>query len=129
MKTTLKIIGIALLIVQLFSACSNDDLSGLTQNALTNVPNAPKGDRIQYFVPGSTVSEIKVEGENIKWYILVNSYVDEETVNENNLTSKKFVTISKRTFIENGKTYYATQTINSIESVDFLPITTYFPIR
>ncbi|MCA4776204.1 T9SS type B sorting domain-containing protein [Empedobacter stercoris] len=69
---------------------------------------APIAENIQSFcvVTLPTLNSIQIEGENINWY-------DSETS-----TSK----LDNTTFLEDNKTYYASQTINNCESVLRTPV-------
>src|SRR5690554_1749619 len=75
--------------------------------ATVNITDAPTGESSQTFCEGETVGMITVEGLSIVWY-------DAET-NGN--------VVSNDTFIEDGTTYYASQTIEECESADRLAVT------
>ena len=66
----------------------------------------PIGDSLQIFAAGSTIDELIVEGENLTWY-------DAPTGG---------TILGPTTFLVDGTTYYATQTIDGIESVNRLAI-------
>lgn len=69
------------------------------------------------FKPGQTLGDLVIEGQNIKWYS-----------NQNPLSGKTTksteVTLPLTTVLVDGTTYYASQTINGIESVKRLAVTT-----
>lgn len=67
----------------------------------------PTGEAIQTFTEGQTLSDLQIEGENINWYATETS--------ENILPME--------TVLEDATTYYATQTLNTIESTQRLGIT------
>jgi guanyl-specific ribonuclease Sa len=68
------------------------------------------------FKLGQTLADLIIDGQNIKWYI-----------NQNPLAGKTSKTnedpLPLSTVIEDGKTYYASQTINGIESIERLAVT------
>ncbi|KQB38642.1 T9SS type A sorting domain-containing protein [Flavobacterium aquidurense] len=68
------------------------------------------------FKPGQTLGDLVIQGQNIKWYS-----------NQNPLSGKTTklteVTLPLSTVLTNGTTYYASQTINGIESIDRLAVT------
>jgi uncharacterized protein (DUF2141 family) len=69
------------------------------------------------FTSGQTLRDIVVEGQNIKWYSNQNSVGGKTTkINEANLPLA--------TLLVDGTTYYASQTINGIESTERLAVTT-----
>src|SRR5690554_2423051 len=75
--------------------------------ATVDITDAPTGESNQTFCEGETVGLITVEGLSIIWY-------DAET-------NGNVVPID--TFIEDGTTYYASQTIDDCESTDRLAVT------
>ncbi|MEO7977342.1 T9SS type A sorting domain-containing protein [Flavobacterium sp.] len=68
------------------------------------------------FTPGQTLGDIVVDGQNIKWYS-----------SQNSLTGKTRklaeTTLPLTTVLIDGVTYYASQTINGIESKERLAVT------
>lgn len=68
------------------------------------------------FKPGQTLGDLVIDGQNIKWYS-----------NQNPLSGKTTklteVALPLSTVLINGTTYYASQTINGIESIDRLAVT------
>jgi guanyl-specific ribonuclease Sa len=70
----------------------------------------------QNFNQGQTLGDIKVEGENIKWYSTLKAPTNK---------SKKATQTSlpTTTVLTNNTTYYASQTINGIESTERLSVT------
>lgn len=76
-----------------------------------------KDEIVFEFKPGQTLADIIVEGQNIKWYS-----------NKNKLTGKSNkktaeTTLPLTTVLVEGITYYASQTINGIESKERLAVT------
>ena len=67
----------------------------------------PLGITNQTLIPDSTLSNIVVTGQNIQWYS----------------TPFGNTPLSNSTPLENGITYYASQTIDGCESTDRLPVT------
>ncbi|PXY45151.1 T9SS type A sorting domain-containing protein [Flavobacterium hydrophilum] len=67
------------------------------------------------FTPGQTLADIVVDGQNIKWY---------GSQNSTGKTSKKAETdLPLTTVLVDGTTYYASQTINNVESTQRLAVT------
>lgn len=83
---------------------------------LTTVP-APTAQQNQSFTQGQTLADLTVNGQNIIW----NSSQNECISNSN--TYKMNSLLPSTTLLTNGKTYYASQVINGIESNYRLPIT------
>ena len=68
------------------------------------------------FKPGQTLVDLVVEGQNIKWYSSQNALAGK--------TNKKAETaLPLTTILVNGTTYYASQTIDGIESKERLAVT------
>ncbi|RYZ83633.1 MAG: hypothetical protein EOP06_19590, partial [Proteobacteria bacterium] len=76
------------------------------------VPSPPTGETMQAFAPGATLGDIIVNGENIQWY----SYLYGD-----GLTPTASLPLS--TELVDGMTYYASQTINGLESEGRFPVT------
>ena len=76
-------------------------------------PDAPDGNRTQTFLQGQTLADVVANGQNIQWY-----------ANDRN-DAARFVDmpLPLNTVLVNNTTYYATQTINGIESIERLPVT------
>jgi hypothetical protein len=68
------------------------------------------------FKPGQTLADLIVEGQNIKWYSTPNAL--EGKTSKTNETPLPLTTI-----LVNGTTYYASQTVNGIESKERLAVT------
>lgn len=133
MKTKMKIFGMAWMIIILLSGCTNEENSntGLRENE--TVP--PVGATKQFFVPGSSLSDIVVEGKNIKWYyfnpeffqptkrhyhvILVDPDGDVAPFTKNKELPPYYL-------LGDQMTFYATQTINGVESKKALAVTIHF---
>lgn len=91
----------------------------ITMNALVDPPAPLINGQIKLtleFKPGQTLADLIIDGQNIKWYI-----------NQNPLAGKTSKTseipLPLTTVIEEGTTYYASQTINGIESTERLAVT------
>lgn len=67
----------------------------------------PTGETVQTFSAGQTLADLQIEGENINWYAT-------ETAED---------TLPMDTVLEDETMYYATQTLNTIESIQRLAVT------
>jgi len=76
---------------------------------------------------GSTVSDLHVYGENIKWYRFDYSLSETPEIDNGVLFSPDItdsrILLSPQTYLQDRKIYFATQTINNIESNMYLPVT------
>jgi hypothetical protein len=86
---------------------------------ITINPSAPsingKNTLTVEFTSGQTLGDIAVDGQNIKWY---------SSQNSTGKTSKTAATtLPLTTVLVDGTTYYASQTINNIESAQRLAVT------
>jgi hypothetical protein len=70
----------------------------------------------QNFTEGQTLGDIKIAGENIKWYSAPNA-----STSKSKKTAETPLPLS--TVLVNNTTYYASQTINGIESKERLAVT------
>lgn len=95
---------------------SNDDAcDAITMTVTMTTPNAPDAIANQTFGDGSTLANLEVTGENIQWY-------------NNDGTTPPPPTepgdpLPLTTLLTDGTTYYATQTINGVESVNRTAVT------
>jgi hypothetical protein len=105
--------GIYTIIIQDENGCYlNKEISIDPTAPLINGKNAINFD----FTPGQTLGDIVVDGQNIKWYSSPNSLSGK--------TSKSAeTTLPLTTVLIDGVTYYASQTINGIESTQRLAVT------
>jgi hypothetical protein len=91
----------------------------LISNVVIDVP-APlidgKNTLTVEFTPGQTLGDLIVDGQNIKWY-------STKTVPTAKTSKAAETTLPLTTILVNGTTYYASQTINGIESKERLAIT------
>ena len=71
---------------------------------------------IQNFTQGQTLGDLVIPGENIKWY-------SNATPTTGKYKKASEVTLPLSTVIVDGTTYYASQTINGIESKERLAVT------
>ncbi|KQO34368.1 hypothetical protein ASF10_01205 [Flavobacterium sp. Leaf82] len=68
------------------------------------------------FKPGQTLGDLVIDGQNIKWYSNQNPL-------SGNTTKFTEATLPLTTVLVDGTKYYASQTINGIESIDRLAVT------
>ena len=68
------------------------------------------------FKPGQTLADLVVEGDNIKWY-------STKTALTGKMAKSNETTLPFTTILADGITYYASQTINDIESKERLAVT------
>lgn len=68
------------------------------------------------FKPGQTLKDLLIEGENIKWY-------GSPKPLDGKMSRSKEVTLPETTVLVDGTTYYASQTIDGIESENRLAVT------
>ena len=91
----------------------------ITMNALVDPPAPSMNGQIKLtleFKPGQTLADLVIDGQNIKWYVNQNPLARKTSkMNESPLPLT--------TVIEDGATYYASQTINGIESIERLEVT------
>jgi len=126
MKAKITFFSMALLIAFSLLGCSSDDENVSSSASL--VPGAPFGDKTQYLEVGSTVSDIKVQGSKINWYLKRNDINTQpvEVDPQNEATYfYNMVWLPLDTEIKSNTTYYATQTVNNVQSRTFLPVTVY----
>jgi hypothetical protein len=76
---------------------------------------APTGETDQTFEPGDTLADIEVDGENILWYDTDGTVTGPPT--------GMGTPLPLTTVLEDGKTYYASQTVGGYESQERLPVT------
>jgi hypothetical protein len=84
-----------------------------TMTITVNLVSEPSGASPQFYTQGSILESLVAIGQNIQWY---------STPFGNTL-------LSNSTPLENGITYYASQTINGCESQDRLPVTVQFTLN
>jgi Leucine-rich repeat (LRR) protein len=70
----------------------------------------PSGEA-QIFATGATLADVIIEGENIQWYA-----VNPATFGLASARKSANEPLPLTTVLENGKSYYATQTVNGVES-------------
>ncbi|GEP52450.1 hypothetical protein FNO01nite_31220 [Flavobacterium noncentrifugens] len=80
----------------------------------------PDGPLHFSFTQGQTLLDIHVQGQNIQWYASQSSCMME---NSKSAVASSPSTLDPNTPLVNGKTYYASQIINNIESLYRLPVT------
>jgi hypothetical protein len=116
---------VAFLVISLLLGCNSDDAySG--SNSASLAPGPPVGEKTQFFPAGSTVNDIKVSGTGVRWYNLSPSaatVLEQESFNPNyNNPFFERTLLAPDTFLQNKKTYYATQTVNKRESLQYLKV-------
>lgn len=79
---------------------------------------SPSGNSEQTFTEGQTLADIEIEGENILWYDNPGETGGFTVTPKNNE-----IPLPLSTLLVGGMTYYASQTINGIESSDRLAVT------
>jgi len=77
-------------------------------------PSAPLGQPTQTFTQGQTLANLAVNGQNINWYA---------NASAPGLTTTTEPRLPLTTVLAHNTTYYASQTINGIESPDRLAVT------
>jgi uncharacterized delta-60 repeat protein len=86
---------------------------------------SPTGEFYQSFTIGQTLENLKVTGSNIKWYnTQSNCDINSKLTKKRNSTIETILPAS--TLLVDGMTYYASQTINDIESSHRLAVTVYY---
>jgi hypothetical protein len=100
---------------------NTSDMNGcyIMMNAVVDPPAPLINGQIKLtleFKPGQTLADLIIDGQNIKWYLNQNPLAG-----KTNKTSQ--VPLPLTTVIVDGTTYYASQTINGIESVQRLAVT------
>jgi hypothetical protein len=80
---------------------------------------APTGATSQILSEGQTLGDIVIDGENIQWYP-----TSGETPGPPSTLAEEPLPLT--TLLVDGTTYYASQTIYGIESVERLPVTVHF---
>ncbi|MFD2940402.1 T9SS type A sorting domain-containing protein [Flavobacterium notoginsengisoli] len=107
-----------------FTKIKDENIHSITRYKYSNSESVanPSGEIYQEFNNGQTLQDLKIGGDNIKWYTAQsNCGINGKLTNKAN--SEEVLPLS--TFLVNGTTYYASQTINNIESSYRLPVTVY----
>jgi hypothetical protein len=81
------------------------------------VTEEPDGASAQTFTPGETLADLEVEGENIQWYATAGSTAGRDANDNDDFP------LPMDTLLQDNTTYYATQTLYGIESVERFPVT------
>ncbi len=92
----------------------NSSCSPLYLTVQVTTPSAPRGQATQTFTQGQTLANLVVNGQNIHWYA---------TPSAPGLTATTQTPLPLTTVLTHNTTYYASQTINGIESPDRLAVT------
>mgnify|MGYP000873557004 CR=1 FL=1 len=93
-----------------FISSANFNLAG---NEITIV-DAPSGQQNQDFAPGDTLADLEVEGENIQWY---------DGIGPDSTMGTLETPLPLTTLLVDGTTYYASQTIDDVESEERFAVT------
>jgi len=104
-----------------FTVSDANGCGTLTFTIDTTIPNAPEGDFTQTANEGDTLADLEVIGQNIQWYD--NPGAAGKSANETDDTA-----LPMSTLLTDGSTYYASQTINGVESLERLPVTVEFSL-
>jgi hypothetical protein len=89
-----------------YHGSSNRGISNATFT-LVPPPSAPTGSAAQTFCSGAQVSQLSATGSNIQWYA----------------SATGGTPLSGTTILTNGVTYYASQTVNGVQSTNRLAVT------
>lgn len=96
-----------------FCNVGNQYNAGIVRYNLGNFTSTPTptANSLQTFTQGQSLGDLVVNGQNIKWYSSQNSCIVDNVLNFPNTT-----------LLENNTIYYASQTINGIESNHRFPV-------
>lgn len=109
-----------------FDKAENVNRNGLVRyktSQTTSSPN-PAGEIVQSFTNGQTLADLKVAGSNIQWYSIQSDCGINNKITKKGSSTSETVLLSSTQLVD-GITYYASQTINGIESGYRLPVTVY----
>ncbi|MFH7010437.1 T9SS type A sorting domain-containing protein [Flavobacterium sp. FlaQc-52] len=109
-----------------FSQMRGKFKNGIARFKSPNVSSNPNplGETFQSFTNGQTLADLKVEGTAIKWYSSQsNCAINNKTTNKSAADTETL--LPSTTLLVNGTTYYASQSINGVESSYRLPVTVY----
>ena len=98
------------------SGCVTNSQTIITVLPGDYVTPPPTGESVQGYLIDQTLAELAVEGENILWYA---------TDGTGNFPGGTETPLPNYTLLTNETTYYATQTLNNIESTERLAVTVY----
>ncbi|MBZ4036016.1 T9SS type A sorting domain-containing protein [Flavobacterium sp. 17A] len=106
-----------------YTVIIQDESGCFVQLMVTVDPSPPvingKTEIVLEFKSGQTLADIVIEGENIKWYSSKGT-----STSKTNKSTETSLPLS--TVLVDGVTYYASQTINGIESTERLAVTAKF---
>lgn len=89
-----------------YNAMVQDSFGCFLMNLITVLPSVPLiNNSTQVFAQGSTLADIQVTGQNIKWY-----------ATQSGLKTMSSSELPLSTVLVNGATYYVSQTVNGVES-------------
>lgn len=94
---------------QILGNCESQERTSVRVN-LSPIPSAPQAESVQSFAIGKILADIEISGSDIIWYGTLH-----DALNQIN-------SLPASTIMENGVTYYATQTVSECESTP-IPVT------
>ncbi len=94
------------------NACIFTDSFPLT--IASSATSAPSAVSPQYFSTGATIQSLLANGQNIRWY--------SSASNRQNQQQLLSMSLSPSTPLVDGATYYASQTVNGVESINRTPV-------
>lgn len=102
-----------------YKICDSNDLTNCSSafvkvNVTSKQIDAPSGNTIQEFTDGNTLENLVVVGDNINWYSLNTT---------GRIANSNVIPLPFNAVLEDGKTYYASQTINDVEGFYRLAVT------
>lgn len=115
-----------LLFYNYFTKIENINKNGIVRYKISNLDSNPNplGEIFQSFSNGQTLEDLKVTGDNIKWYTTQSNCGINNKFRKKESSNTETILPSSTTLLT-GTTYYASQTTNGIESSYRLPVTVY----
>lgn len=107
-----------------FDKAENVNRNGLVRYKTSQTTSSPypTGEIFQPFKIGQTLADIEISGVNIQWYNVQSDCVINNIITKKS-TNQTILPLS--TLLVDGMTYYASQTVNGIESSYRLPVSVY----
>lgn len=99
---------------------NSDNLKRYGVYSSGSLVNPPTGESIQFFSTGDRLQDLTVIGQNILWY---DSQPNCGLNMNNNRSPNSNIPLPANTILVNNTTYYASQTVNYVESTYRLPVT------
>ncbi|MGV3459457.1 MAG: T9SS type A sorting domain-containing protein [Flavobacterium sp.] len=103
-----------------FTQIANAAKNNVARINITNNPNMPTGNTTQTFTPGQTLADLNVTGQDIQWYSDPSSCT---VAAADNSVIDSDIALDENTLLEDGATYYASQTVGGLESYERLAVT------